>query len=208
MDIHPPEGPTHSFRDFLIHIGVVTIGILIALALETVTEAMHNRHVVREARQNFAEELRFNRGQLDKELKNDDETLALLDGIVAALPALRAHPEQLAARVAGIRPSGYFLVSSRWETALSTGALGHMSVDEVNRYAQVNFIVHEYTTLQTRNGQDWDHLEAYFSARPNLTPAESEEGIERLMILRTDTHGLVQVGYDMDRDLKRAMGAQ
>ena len=31
MEIHGPEGPTKSFKDFLIHIVIVTIGILIAL---------------------------------------------------------------------------------------------------------------------------------------------------------------------------------
>ena len=33
MDIHPPEGPVHSFKDFLFHLLTVTIGILIALSL-------------------------------------------------------------------------------------------------------------------------------------------------------------------------------
>jgi hypothetical protein len=34
MDLHPPGGPVRSVKDFFVHIGVVTLGILIALGLE------------------------------------------------------------------------------------------------------------------------------------------------------------------------------
>ena len=34
MDIHPSQGPIHSFKDFLFHLLTVIIGILIALSLE------------------------------------------------------------------------------------------------------------------------------------------------------------------------------
>ena len=38
MDIHAPDKPVHSLREFFIHIAIVTIGILIALGLEGVRE--------------------------------------------------------------------------------------------------------------------------------------------------------------------------
>jgi hypothetical protein len=34
MEIHPSQGPIHSFKDFLFHLLTVVIGILIALSLE------------------------------------------------------------------------------------------------------------------------------------------------------------------------------
>ena len=78
MEIHGPEGPTNSFKDFLIHIVIVTIGILIALGLEGIRETIYVHRVVRDARENFHVELVGNRRNLDRELKNDSEMLAQL----------------------------------------------------------------------------------------------------------------------------------
>jgi hypothetical protein len=206
MEIHGPEGPTNSFKDFAIHIVIVTIGILIALGLEGIREAIYVRHVVRDARENFHVELVGNRGNLDRELKNDSETLDHLNQIVADLPKLRKNPVEFQARVAKLYPSGYFFSSSRWESALSTGALGHMSVDEVNRYAQVNFLVHAYTTLELQTNTDWQQLEAFVSGHENPTPQEMNTGVEKLYLYRADTRSLKQVAEEFSGSLDSALG--
>jgi hypothetical protein len=205
MEIHGPEGPTNSFKDFLIHIVIVTIGILIALGLEGIRETIYVHRVVRDARENFHVELVGNRRNLDRELKNDSEMLAQLDGIIADLPKLRKDPAELRARVAKLYPSGYFFSSSRWESALSTGALGHMSVDEVNQYAEVNFLVHAYTTLESQANTDWQKLEAFFSANENPTQQEMNTGVEKLYLYRADTRSLKQVAEEFSNSLNNAL---
>jgi hypothetical protein len=205
MEIHGPEGPTNSFKDFAIHIVIVTIGILIALGLEGIRETIYVHRVVRDARENFRVELEGNRSNLDKELRNDSTTLAQIDQIVADLPSLRKDPAQFTQRVAELKPSGYFFSSSRWESALSTGALGHMSVDEVNRYAEVNFLVHTYTGLESRASVDWDQLEAFFSAHQNPTPVELNSGVEKLFIYRADVRGLNQVANEFSVSINHAL---
>lgn len=47
MDLHPPGGPVRSLKDFFVHIGVVTLGILIALGLEQLVEVHHRAGVQR-----------------------------------------------------------------------------------------------------------------------------------------------------------------
>ena len=205
MEIHGPEGPTNSFKDFAIHIVIVTIGILIALGLEGVRETIYTHHVVRDARENFRVELQANRDHLDKELKHDSEMLANIDQIIADLPKLRKDPAELRARVAKVYPSGYFFSSSRWESALSTGALGHMSVDEVNRYAEVNFLVHAYTNLESQANTDWQQLEAFFSAHQNPNPQEIDTGVEKLFLYRADTRSLKQVAEEFSSSLDNAL---
>jgi hypothetical protein len=205
MEIHGPEGPTSSFKDFLIHIVIVTIGILIALGLEGIREAIYVHRVVRDARENFHVELVGNRRNLDRELKNDSEMLAQLNQIIADLPKLRKDPAEFRARVAKLYPSGYFFSSSRWESALSTGALGHMSVDEVNQYAEVNFLAHAYTALESQTNTDWEHLEAFFSANENPTPQEINTGIEKLYLYRADTRSLKQVAEEFSNSLNNTL---
>ena len=205
MEIHGPEGPTNSFKDFLIHIVIVTIGILIALGLEGIRETIYVHRVVRDARENFHVELVGNRRNLDRELKNDSEMLAQLDQIIADLPKLRKDPAEFRARVAKLYPSGYFFSSSRWESALSTGALGHMSVDEVNQYAEVNFLVHAYTALESQTNTDWQKLEAFFSANENPSPQEINTGVEKLYLYRADTRSLKQVAEEFSNSLNNAL---
>jgi hypothetical protein len=205
MEIHGPEGPTNSFKDFAIHIVIVTIGILIALGLEGVRETIYEHHTVRDARENFQAEFHANRTNLDKELINDKKTLAQLDSIIADLPKLKLNPSALAQRVADLGPSGYFFASSRWESALSSGAVGHMSVDEVNRYAEVNFMVHTYTSLESQASTDWGHLEAFFSAYQNPTPSELNSGAEKLFIYRHDVRSLNQAAEEFSSSLNNAL---
>jgi hypothetical protein len=47
MDIHGPVGPTRSLKEFAVHIGIVTIGILIALGLEGIRMAINARRLRR-----------------------------------------------------------------------------------------------------------------------------------------------------------------
>ena len=53
------------------------------------------------------------------------------------LPALaKDHPEQINQRLQAIFNPGYFFTADSWQTALSTGALEHMSTEEVSAYGE------------------------------------------------------------------------
>ena len=59
MDIHKPKA-AHSWREFLIELGTIICGILIALGLEQVAEAVHRADDIREARQALHDEIQTN----------------------------------------------------------------------------------------------------------------------------------------------------
>lgn len=44
LDVHPPHAPTHTWKDFLIHIATICVGLLIAVGLEQTVEAIHRHH--------------------------------------------------------------------------------------------------------------------------------------------------------------------
>lgn len=44
LDVHPPEHAAHTWRDFLIHIATIIVGLLIAIGLEQTVELLHRRH--------------------------------------------------------------------------------------------------------------------------------------------------------------------
>jgi hypothetical protein len=60
VEVHPPQSPIHSVKDFMLHLLAITIGLLIALGLEGSVEWMHHRHLVREAKENIAQEIHHN----------------------------------------------------------------------------------------------------------------------------------------------------
>jgi hypothetical protein len=44
LDVHPPHGAVHTWKDFFIHIGAIAVGLLLAIGLEQSVEAMHRSH--------------------------------------------------------------------------------------------------------------------------------------------------------------------
>jgi hypothetical protein len=73
MDIHKPK-PVHNWREFLGEVGIIVIGVLIALAGEQTVEAIHHRNQVAELSE-----------ALDVELSHN---LAVLKDVVELKPCL------------------------------------------------------------------------------------------------------------------------
>jgi len=68
MEVHPPHGPIHSVKEFLVHLLAITIGLLIALGLEASVEWVHHHRLVQEARENIFREIRDNERNVAEEL--------------------------------------------------------------------------------------------------------------------------------------------
>jgi hypothetical protein len=56
LDVHPPHAPTHTWKDFFIHIATIVVGLLIAVGLEQTVEAIHHRREAGEARDSILRE--------------------------------------------------------------------------------------------------------------------------------------------------------
>jgi hypothetical protein len=136
VDIHPPHGSIHSWRDFLIQLGTITAGVLIALSLEGVRETIHDRALVREARENIRRELADNKREIDDEIAHMDERGKKLNTVLRfandLLKTKRTDIHQIDLGLAF--PT---LSSASWQTAERTGALAHMEYAEVQKYANI-----------------------------------------------------------------------
>lgn len=206
MDIHAPDHPILSFKEFAVHIAVVTVGILIALSLEGVREIIHDRHLVREARENFRTELSGDREHAQREIpaikENNDKLLKL----ISDLPALqRDHPDQIAARLLAIDNLGYFFALQSWPTAMSTGAIAHMPVEDIQVYASSYGDIQIYTTFQKEAETAADRAHAFFLSHSTLTSSELEEGTERVLLFQRAEQILVNVGKQMQFGFDHAL---
>lgn len=206
MELHAPESPIHSFKDFAIHIAIVTCGILIALGLEGVREAIHSRHLVHETRENVRYEMGWDEDHAVKELARVTMYRDQLKAIVDGMPQLaQQHPDQLAARLKQIRNPGYFFTSNSWSAALSTGALAVMSTKEVSSYAYAAEGIKNYSQLQADARLQETRAKAFFIAHPHLTPEQLEEGTERLILFYNAEDALAFVCPQMKDDIARAL---
>ena len=71
LDVHPPHAPTHTWRDFLIHIATICVGLLIAIALEQSIEALHHHHQREELIADF-------RGECQRNIDITNRNIAIL----------------------------------------------------------------------------------------------------------------------------------
>lgn len=208
MDIHAPESPISSFKDFALHIAIVTCGILIALGLEGIREAVHNRHLVRETRENVRSEMEVNDEHGKDELPRVASYSDSLKLLIKDLPSLATQdPKQVSTRLAAIQNPGYFFLSNSWQSALSTGALELMSTDEVNAYGGAAEVIKIYTNLQKEAETEETRSKAFFIAHPRLTPDQLEEGTERLLLFSRAEEALAFVGPQMKHSVERALKA-
>jgi hypothetical protein len=72
IDIHPPHHAATTWRDFLIHIATIVLGLLIAIALEQTVELVHRRHEARDARESIKQEIADNIDISQKDLQEFD----------------------------------------------------------------------------------------------------------------------------------------
>lgn len=133
MEVHPPHEPVHSWRDALIHIGLMTVGLFIALSLEGLIEYTHHRHLVHEARENIRAELEANhKSTLQNIVDLGKEERNIAAGI-ETIQNLQKHP--------GSHGSMNFtwtyatLSDAAWRSARDTGALGYMPFATVQQLA-------------------------------------------------------------------------
>ena len=87
LDVHPPHAPTHTWRDFFIHIATIVVGLLIAVGLEQAVEAIHQHR----ERHELMEQLDAEHHQVLKDAEDlTASTGRMLDWYAARLEAMEA----------------------------------------------------------------------------------------------------------------------
>ena len=137
LDVHPPHDPLHGWRDFLIHLVTITIGLLIALSLEGLVEWQHHRHLVHDAEASLHAEIQSNAQGMPGVLADLRKRQDILKQDVAVLKVvIKTHklPDHSSIDIGfGIRSFD----SVSWKTAQSTGALSYMPYDLAQEYSNI-----------------------------------------------------------------------
>jgi hypothetical protein len=83
LDVHTPHETTRTWKDFFIHVAIITIGLLIAIGLEQTVALVHHRHLNQQLEQQM-------RAVFISDLQLDENNYKLLSDFRAYLVELRA----------------------------------------------------------------------------------------------------------------------
>ena len=202
MAIHRPKA-AHSWREFLVEIGAIVIGILIALSLEQSIEALHEHGLAREARE-----------AIDAEMQQDvdriayrqalqpciDKRLNQITGLLAFWAGGHPPPSGLALGDPGDLP----MVLQRWQANLNSGRFSRQSAqaqaDQASFYARVAIL----QDMERREHYAWSDLRTLELGPSVVTDNLRPNLVEALQAARTDASDIRQLGQGILQEAKRA----
>ncbi len=87
LDVHPPHGPTHTWKDFFIHIATIVCGLIIAVGIEQTVEHFHHLHQLHRLEEALDQEIEQN-------LKSVGKDITLVEGVIRTEQANKASLEE------------------------------------------------------------------------------------------------------------------
>ncbi len=69
LDVHAPHGGLHTWKDFWIHLGTITLGLLIAISLEQTVEMLHHAHQRHQLEEDLRVEAENNQNVIEHDLR-------------------------------------------------------------------------------------------------------------------------------------------
>jgi hypothetical protein len=185
LDVHVPH-PTHTWKDFFIHIATISVGLLIAIGLEQTVEFLHHRHQLQKAREELLEDVETNRAATTKQLDCVHAIQAELTADTALLLAHRATNQPVAGKLRfdwsfrKTRTAGYTLNKQ-------AGALDLMPHPELVRYDYVFSVA--ATVMESAAAWEVDLGTAKAIATRSPDGSLSPQDTSELMTLISNTQG-------------------
>ncbi len=181
MEIHRP-GVVRNWHDFLKEVGIIVLGVSIALAGEEAVSYLNWKEevaVVQDSVDDELEDALFSAMERIKIADCQRRTLDRLDQIADQSQgslAIRKPP------VRRIRLWG----SAAWDAAVASGAIAHMDHDKRNTYASLFSFLRLFRDLNLRQEELWARIDAYQHPRP-LTDEARDRFVENVSQLRALT---------------------
>jgi len=184
LDVHPPHQSIHTWRDFFVHLITITIGLFIALTLEAAVEALHHRHLVKEARASIRREIEENRKLAAANLISVQQDQERIEKDIQALIALRGGAKlEHGGLHYTIDWEGFS--DSAWRTAQSTGAINYMDYESTQAltglYVQQGIVSDR--SLAVFDAQSRAIAPVFFTGDPNLM---SKDEIQIVLLRSAD----------------------
>jgi hypothetical protein len=183
LEVHAAHHTPMTWKEVLLHIGIISTGLLIALGLEQTAEFFHHRHMVAETRRSLAAEREVNKLYFSVQTEELNRILPLLHTNLAVYQFLRQHPSAPKSQWPGeIHWYGIYprYVDAVWKTAQANNVLHFMPQAEVRSlsglYDRLDLLTEaNQAAKQTKRALFINSIEQPDPAK--LTPAQLDEQI-------------------------------
>ena len=177
MHVHLPK-PLHGWRAFVGEVGIIVVGVLIALGAEQLVESVHQRDKGLQAENAIRNELGFNLGRLKSRLTIHDCVSRRIDEIQALLDKAADQPEIATPKWIG-RPQYWTFANSRWQAKSQAGSAALVDPARLSSYAIMYARMQDMLDEMTFEQSDWAKLRTLENVR-RLDPAAAFEVNETL----------------------------
>jgi hypothetical protein len=205
LDIDPPEKPIKSLKDFAVHILTVTIGILIALGLESLVEAHRHHELIEHARADFRAEFTQNRAKLAFEATASRAIKQELEGLIAYGQAKLANQPATPPALQATR-AFVMLPATAWETATATQAFLYLPFTETRDISAAYSRQQVFNTMEARAEDQWFGL-AGLGDPKDMAGADLKTAMEKITIAYAYLISLQVVQGQLIQDYDRALQA-
>jgi hypothetical protein len=182
LDIHLPH-PTHTWKDFWIHLGTITVGLLIAIGLEQGVEKLHHLEQGRQLAADLQQEalvnrgrIVFNQGVLDREmvwlLRLRRDVSALRDGAAKQSFAYPERPEIYPTKPN--RSSAHLPAVTVWATAKESNLIQLLPTERARNYNEVYREADLATDAMFALIDKWSELDKFELRFDGAGPRESQ----------------------------------
>jgi hypothetical protein len=138
LDVHPPHTPTHTWRDFLIHIATIIVGLLIAVGLEQTVEWLHHRHQREQLIEEIHKDCKVNQQYIEDDITAAEYVMdwarAQASAIERAGPTAPVTMPRMAAGKIGRPDAGV------WPAAKANGQASLLSTGEQNWFDDIDLV--------------------------------------------------------------------
>ncbi|HEY5086469.1 MAG TPA: hypothetical protein VII66_03835 [Gemmatimonadaceae bacterium] len=197
MEIHKPH-PIHSWRELLKEVGIIVLGVLIALGAEQSVAALRERHVADEARRNVLAEVQFNLGFIRDRVRNEPCIDRRIDELAALLGSARDGALDPAPTWIG-RPSIDPVLSERWQSATASGRSSLFDPAEQSNFDVMYTLLDRIFAHETHEQMVWTQLRTLETWAGPLGPAARLAFAEALQEARYEA-------WDLKLDAAFALG--
>jgi type II secretory pathway pseudopilin PulG len=175
MHVHLPK-PLHGWRAFAGEVGIIVVGVLIALAAEQTVQAVHERSIAREARNNVIAEIEQDMDVFRRRAQIQpciDRRLDEIEQLIRAAPAPLPRPLWIG------RPQVWEMYTQRWNTASVGGRTSLLTLDQQSSFAVIYSRFAATEQMQQIEQQAWARLRG-LEILPRLDPAAAKDMVEAL----------------------------
>jgi hypothetical protein len=166
LDVHPPHEPIHTWKEYLLHMSTIVLGLLIAIGLEQTVELIHRNNERSELRESLKHETKKAIADAEQTEQTENDPLRWITArqelVQKALDTHQPLPAQLP-RKPHVSSSN-LPIDPAWNAAKSSGLLHLLTQEEVEVYSEADNL---FTSLEDgqKPGRNASYKRAEFEVR-------------------------------------------